>query len=261
MPHHRDSCISTVPAPSTPTVVQADRPDCADRRTRPDSTGKTAGDLRADRSSPADWLGGPDSVTRVRRDARVVRAMRDSGVEPANRGMSITRVVLLDRTTWVSYPGGIDDAEPRRRGDGVEGVGGTEQTVRTRRTARGRRAGSAQREERGAVTAEMALALPVLISLLLLGIWSIGLVVLNIRCIDAARDVARAVARGESPEEATAIGRRTVPTGTIVIAREASDIKVTVTAVPAHQPPLLSLLSPTTLTATATLQAEPEETP
>jgi hypothetical protein len=107
----------------------------------------------------------------------------------------------------------------------------------------------------------MALALPVLISLLLLGIWSIGLVVLNIRCIDAARDVARAVARGESTEDATAIGRRTVPTGTIVIAREASDIKVTVTAVPAHKPPLLSLLSPTSLTATATVQAEPEEAP
>lgn len=104
----------------------------------------------------------------------------------------------------------------------------------------------------------MALALPVLVSLLLLGIWSIGLVVLNIRCIDAARDVARAVARGESLDQAKAIGHRTVPAGTIVINREASDIQVTVTAVPAHQPPLLAFLSPTSLTATATLQAEPD---
>jgi hypothetical protein len=104
----------------------------------------------------------------------------------------------------------------------------------------------------------MALALPVLISLLLLGMWSIGLVVLNIRCIDAARDVARAVARGESPEQAKVIGRRTVPTGTITIVREDTDIRVTVTAVPSRNPPLLAFAAPTHLTATATLQAEPE---
>lgn len=115
-----------------------------------------------------------------------------------------------------------------------------------------------RRGQRGAVTAEMALVLPVLVSVLLLGIWSIGLVVLNIRCIDAARDVARAVARGESLDQAKAIGRRTVPTGTIVITREASDIKVVVTAVPAHAPPLLGVFSPASLTATAILQAEPE---
>jgi hypothetical protein len=98
----------------------------------------------------------------------------------------------------------------------------------------------------------------VLFSLLLLGVWSIGLVVLNIQCIDAARDVARAVARGEPPDQAKAIGHRTIPTGTITITREASDIHVTVTVSPTHNPPLVSLLSPTRLTATATLQAEPE---
>ncbi|MEU8226087.1 TadE family type IV pilus minor pilin [Kribbella sp. NPDC048915] len=112
--------------------------------------------------------------------------------------------------------------------------------------------------ERGAVTAELALALPVLVSFLLLGVWSIGLVVLNIRCIDAARDVARAVARGESPEQAKALGHRTVPTGTIDIKRNASDITVTVTAAPADGPPLLSAITPARLKATATLQAEPE---
>jgi hypothetical protein len=108
------------------------------------------------------------------------------------------------------------------------------------------------------VTAELAIALPVLFSLLLLGVWSIGLVVLNIQCIDAARDVARAVARGEPPDQAKAIGRRSIPAGTITITREASDIHVTVTATPTHNPPLLTLLTPTRLTATATLQAEPE---
>jgi hypothetical protein len=115
--------------------------------------------------------------------------------------------------------------------------------------------------DQGAVTAELAIALPVLLSVLVLGIWSIGLVVLNIRCIDAARDVARAVARGEPSDQAKAIGHRTIPSGTITITRDASDIHVTVTATSTHTPPLLTLLTPTRLTATATLQAEPEATP
>ncbi|MFF0266621.1 TadE family type IV pilus minor pilin [Kribbella sp. NPDC004536] len=108
------------------------------------------------------------------------------------------------------------------------------------------------------MTLEMALALPVLISLLLLGIWVISLVVLNIRCIDAARDVARAVARGEPLDQAQAIGHRTVPTATITITRDQSDVHVTVTTTPTHLPPLLTSIAPTNLTATATLQAEPE---
>jgi hypothetical protein len=104
----------------------------------------------------------------------------------------------------------------------------------------------------------MAFALPVLISVLLLEMWSIGLVVLNIRCIDAARDVARAVARGESVDQAKAIGQRTVPAGTITINRDGSDIHVSVSTPPAHNPPLLTFITPTRLTATATVQAEPE---
>lgn len=115
-----------------------------------------------------------------------------------------------------------------------------------------------RRRELGAVTVEMALALPVLISLLVLGIWTISIVVLNIRCIDAARDVARAVARGDSPEQAQAIGHRTVPAATITITRDQSDVHVTVTATPTHNPPILKLIAPANLTATATLQAEPD---
>jgi Flp pilus assembly protein TadG len=117
--------------------------------------------------------------------------------------------------------------------------------------------------ERGAVTAELAITLPVLLSLLLLGIWSIGLVILNIQCIDTARDVARAVARGEPPDQAKAIGHRTIPAATITISHEGPDIHVTVTATPTHNPPLFSALAPTHLTAHATLESEPtqEESP
>jgi Flp pilus assembly protein TadG len=119
----------------------------------------------------------------------------------------------------------------------------------------------AKRSQRGAVTAELAITLPVLLSLLLLGIWSIGLVILNIQCIDAARDVARAVARGDSPDQAKAIGHRTLPTATITITREATDIHVTVATKPTHTPPLLGPLTPNQLTAQASVQPEPTEQP
>ena len=110
---------------------------------------------------------------------------------------------------------------------------------------------------RGAVTAEVAIALPVLLTLLFLGVWLIGVVTANIRCIDAARDVARAVARGESPETAQEIGRRTAPANaTITISRTDSDIHVTVTATPHRNAPLLAALPATPITAEATVQSE-----
>ncbi|WP_406049008.1 TadE family type IV pilus minor pilin [Kribbella sp. NBC_00889] len=113
-----------------------------------------------------------------------------------------------------------------------------------------------RRTPRGAITAELAIALPVLLTLLLLGIWAIGLVILNIQCIDAARDTARAAARGDPFDQAQAIGRRTAPGATITITRTGKDIHVTVTAAPRHKPPLLTHLVPTELSAEATLQSE-----
>ena len=114
------------------------------------------------------------------------------------------------------------------------------------------------RTQRGAVTAEVAIALPILLTLLFLGIWLIGVVTANIQCIDAARDVARAVARGESPEIAQEIGRRTAPSNaTITITRTGPDIHVTVTATPNRNAPLLTALPATPTTAKAILQSEP----
>jgi Flp pilus assembly protein TadG len=116
------------------------------------------------------------------------------------------------------------------------------------------------RTQRGAVTAEVAIALPVLLTLLFLGIWLIGVVTANIRCIDAARDVARAVARGESAETAQEIGRRTAPdNATITVTRTNSDIHVTVTATPEGNASLLAALPATPITAEATLQSEPSQ--
>lgn len=247
-------------------AIRADGASLAYRVGRADRADRVC---RVARSSCAEYAGCTDRATRV---TGATRAECADGADRAGVGRCVDRVrqlVVFDRVTWFSYTvDRVDGTTPAQRdgcgdgGGGTVGSGGGERAAvggsRARPMSEVKPGRLRRRGERGAVTAEMALVLPVLVSVLLLGIWSIGLVVLNIRCIDAARDVARAVARGESVDQAKAIGHRTVPTGTIVITREASDIKVVVTAVPAHAPPLLGVFSPASLTATAILQAEPE---
>jgi len=115
-----------------------------------------------------------------------------------------------------------------------------------------------RREERGAVTAEMAIALPVLVLFLLVITWGIGVVVANIRCVDAARDVARAVARGDSVESAIAIGERTGPPGADVnVARDGSDVVVRVDAAVELDWLLLDALPAVRVSAESRLQVEP----
>jgi hypothetical protein len=88
-----------------------------------------------------------------------------------------------------------------------------------------------RRTEAGAVTAELAVLLPVLLTLFLLALWSVGAVISNVRCIDAARDTARAAARGEPAQSAQSIGQRSAPANaSITLTRRANDIQVTVTA-------------------------------
>jgi hypothetical protein len=52
------------------------------------------------------------------------------------------------------------------------------------------------------VTAETAVLAPVVVLCLALGVWIISLAHLQVRLIDASRDTARLVARGESPAAA-----------------------------------------------------------
>jgi Flp pilus assembly protein TadG len=112
--------------------------------------------------------------------------------------------------------------------------------------------------ERGAVTAEVAFAIPVLLATMLFGVWLAGVVIANVRCIDAARDVARATARGEPPESAQQLGSRTAPRdAAIAITRSGPDIQVTVTAPVIPDWPLLAQLPPLHAQAKATIESEP----
>jgi len=85
-------------------------------------------------------------------------------------------------------------------------------------------------------TAEFAVALPAVLFVLVLALSGLATVSDQVRCIDAARAVARAVARGDDPAAAGAIGRRLAPDGARVEVAggpETVEVTVTGTAAPA----------------------------
>ena len=83
-------------------------------------------------------------------------------------------------------------------------VVGARAVLRTPTTGRG---------ERGAVTAETAMVLPLLVAATLGLVWMLSLAVTQVRVTDAAREVARALARDESRAAALDLGRRVAPEG------------------------------------------------
>lgn len=75
------------------------------------------------------------------------------------------------------------------------------------------RAPTPRRSERGAVTAETAMVLPLIVVVALGLAWLAGAAVAQVRVTDAAREVARAMARDEPQGAALALGRRVAPEG------------------------------------------------
>ena len=85
--------------------------------------------------------------------------------------------------------------------------------------------------ERGAVTAELAMVVPLLVSLAVGLVWLLAVGADQVRTVDAARETARALARGESADDAVALGERIAPAGARVsVADEGEQVRVTVTA-------------------------------
>ena len=72
------------------------------------------------------------------------------------------------------------------------------------------------RSERGAVTAELVVALPVLLAVTLALVWLVGLGVGQVRVVDGAREAARAVARGDDVESARALAAEVAGAGASV---------------------------------------------
>jgi Flp pilus assembly protein TadG len=75
--------------------------------------------------------------------------------------------------------------------------------------------------ERGAVTAELALTLPMLVAVTIGLCWLLAVGAAQVRVVDAARETARAVARGDSTGEAVARGQQVAPPGsTVTVTRD-----------------------------------------
>src|SRR4051812_46114957 len=85
------------------------------------------------------------------------------------------------------------------------------------------------RRDRGMVTAEAAVVLPVLVAFTMGLIWALLAASAQIRCVDAARAGARAMARQEPRGAAITAAREAAPDGARVeVSREGGLVRVTV---------------------------------
>ena len=81
------------------------------------------------------------------------------------------------------------------------------------------------------VTAETAVVLPVLLLLLAGVVAAVVVVGAQMRCVDAAREGARAAARGEEAAVVTGLVRRIAPDGArTAVVTEGEEVRVTVSA-------------------------------
>lgn len=71
--------------------------------------------------------------------------------------------------------------------------------------------------DRGAVTAELALGLPLLLAVTTGLVWLLAVGAAQVRTVDAAREAARAVARGDDEGAAISLGERIAPDGVRVV--------------------------------------------
>ena len=105
------------------------------------------------------------------------------------------------------------------------------------------------------VTAETAVVLPVLLLVLAGAVAAVTVVGAQLRCVDAAREGARAAARGDDVATVAAIVRRVAPDGAGIDAiREGEDVRVTVTV---EVPPLGPVQWRVEVSAEAVARLEP----
>ncbi|HEY0902738.1 MAG TPA: TadE family type IV pilus minor pilin [Marmoricola sp.] len=92
------------------------------------------------------------------------------------------------------------------------------------------------RDDDGAVTAEAAVVMPVLVLLALGLAWLVALGATHVRAIDAARETARAVARGEDTTTSVGLGRRVATAGSRISVRDEGDTVLVIVDAPVRGP-------------------------
>jgi Flp pilus assembly protein TadG len=128
--------------------------------------------------------------------------------------------------------------------------------LRSRRHLRGR--------DEGSVTAELALTLPTLAIVLVIGIWLQSAVALRAQCLDAARAGARAAARGDADSTIRSQLATTLPRGAAVaITHAGRQVTVSVETQVTVPGGIGSLVSSPRVaaTATGTIEATADATP
>ena len=112
------------------------------------------------------------------------------------------------------------------------------------------------RDQRGAATAELALGIPLLLSLTIGLVWLLTIGAAQVRMVDAARETARAGARGDSEVAAVARGQQVAPGA--VVTMHTSDGQVVATASGVVAPPggLFGFLPDVSVHAQAVTAAE-----
>lgn len=128
--------------------------------------------------------------------------------------------------------------------------------VVTRRASGWRRAA----DEDGTVTAEAAVVLPIVAAFALTMMWLLTIGIAKVETVDAARDAARAIARGDDPAAVVAAASRIAPPNAVISIDEGVDGLVTVTVAVDVQPPgwLLAPLPSVTLGSAASTLSEGE---
>ncbi|MFF6972733.1 TadE family type IV pilus minor pilin [Streptomyces tsukubensis] len=106
--------------------------------------------------------------------------------------------------------------------------------------------------DRGAVTAEAAVAIPALVALVAAFLWALTAAVAQIRCVDAAYAGARAAARSEPRSVVMETARAAAPAGARIRVHRAGDFWRVRVESPSPGPGSLAL----TLSAEAAVRAE-----
>ncbi|MDX6371234.1 MAG: hypothetical protein QOD98_222 [Nocardioidaceae bacterium] len=86
------------------------------------------------------------------------------------------------------------------------------------------------RSARGAATAELAMVLPLLVAVSIGLVWLLAVGAAQVRAVDAARETARALARGDDQATAVERGLTVAPEGSqVAVSRAGGEVRVTVT--------------------------------
>lgn len=110
--------------------------------------------------------------------------------------------------------------------------------------------------QRGAATVELALGIPVLVSLTIGLVWLLTIGVAQVRMVDAARETARAGARGDTESAAVTRGRQVAPGARVTLTTNNGEVVATASDLVGPPGGLLGFLPDVRVHADAVTTAE-----